>query len=922
MLDGSYDDAIRTIQRALESQPDSPDLLTDLGSAYYLRAKASDRPIDYGNAIEALGKALTRNPDAPVALFNRALACEEMLLYSQAVDDWQHYLRIDPEGDWADEARKRLVEIKGKVEKRERGRAEPLSSPYEIANMKDDSLAGSIDRRIEEYQDLAVSEWLPKAFPANPRDDSGMSDIKHALGVLADLAVQRHDDPWLADLLAGQSSSGFPAAVSELSEAVRANERADSETAHKFASQAVFSFRQANNVAGLMRAQIEDISALWNGGTGCDRVTKSMDDSFREWHYRWLRARFDLENALCAWLQEDVGVARKLYAAAGTEARTYGFQVLYLQSQDRLAGIEAEIGAVEPAWRRTSSGLATFWSGDYPDVRGYNFYFDLCELARMARQDHAQVAGWRDGIRLADSSPDIAQRAMAHLAMGNAAQNAGMLELAAAEICSNQRPELFSQSPQIPSTRIARLEAETRLAAVEAGEGKIQEAIARTKPLRPEIDRLSDNSLTILFYTTLGLAESLQAGQPAAEDDLQRVVQLIERQLHNLGDAKSRLQVMRESSSAYRALVQMELLKGNPEQALRLWEAYKATPLRRSPKIEFIGYLPGLTSQTIISYAILPRGLAIWVVDNRGVFSHWQEGRNAELVSTAARLRDLCADPNSDPSDLQRNARIMYDALILPIRDHLETDRILVAEMDEGLNGIAPEVLLDEQGRYLGEVATVVNSLGIDYRDESRTADPISSDTPAVVVGVPNAGAEVDLELTPLPDVLAEVETVSHSFHASTVLKAERATRESILEHLLDAKIFHFAGHAINTPGQTGIVTSDGLMTAGSIPQRSLSHLELAVFSACDTANRAEAAISDDDTLVRTFLQAGVPNVVASRWKVDSGATRDFMEQFYRALLTGNSVPVAIHRAGAELRSRRGTSHPYYWSAFGAFGVS
>jgi tetratricopeptide (TPR) repeat protein len=62
LLDGNYESAIRSLQRALEAQPDSPQLLTDPGSAYFLRAKSADRALDYGNAIEYPGKALARSP--------------------------------------------------------------------------------------------------------------------------------------------------------------------------------------------------------------------------------------------------------------------------------------------------------------------------------------------------------------------------------------------------------------------------------------------------------------------------------------------------------------------------------------------------------------------------------------------------------------------------------------------------------------------------------------------------------------------------------------------------------------------------------------------------------------------------------------------------------------------------------------------
>ena len=93
----------------LDAQPDSPALLTDLATAYFQRAVATDRAIDYGQTIELLGRTLAKTPDDPVALFNRAIALQKMFAYNEAIRDWEHYLRVDPKGSWADEARRRPV---------------------------------------------------------------------------------------------------------------------------------------------------------------------------------------------------------------------------------------------------------------------------------------------------------------------------------------------------------------------------------------------------------------------------------------------------------------------------------------------------------------------------------------------------------------------------------------------------------------------------------------------------------------------------------------------------------------------------------------------------------------------------------------------------------------------------------------------
>ncbi len=207
LLDGNYESAIKTLQRALETQTGSPELLTDLGSAYFQRAESADRPIDYGNAIEELGKALAKTPDDPVALFNRALACERMFLFTQAVDDWQHYLRVDPTGPWADDARTRLAALQEKLKKHAERLAEPLLTPEEIAKAGPDdvTMRKKIDARIEDYLNAAVTEWLPKAFPVDQPKNGWYS--RAALSILAKIASQKHDDQWLLNLLGARPSS-------------------------------------------------------------------------------------------------------------------------------------------------------------------------------------------------------------------------------------------------------------------------------------------------------------------------------------------------------------------------------------------------------------------------------------------------------------------------------------------------------------------------------------------------------------------------------------------------------------------------------------------------------------------------------------------------------------------------------------------
>jgi CHAT domain-containing protein len=70
------------------------------------------------------------------------------------------------------------------------------------------------------------------------------------------------------------------------------------------------------------------------------------------------------------------------------------------------------------------------------------------------------------------------------------------------------------------------------------------------------------------------------------------------------------------------------------------------------------------------------------------------------------------------------------------------------------------------------------------------------------------------------------------------------------------------------------------------------------------------------------MLAAGVPNVIASRWDVDSAQTRQFIRAFYDALFSGKVAGAALRDAELQLMRDPETKHPYYWAAFAAFGHS
>ena len=132
LLKGRVDRAIQNLLKAQDIEPGVPSLKLALAVAYFQRAEASGRAIDYSTAYELLGEVLAKNPDDQVALFDHAIICDRMFFFHEEISDWEHYLRLDPKGGWAEEARQHLVETRDKLKKHERKRASPLLSPTEF----------------------------------------------------------------------------------------------------------------------------------------------------------------------------------------------------------------------------------------------------------------------------------------------------------------------------------------------------------------------------------------------------------------------------------------------------------------------------------------------------------------------------------------------------------------------------------------------------------------------------------------------------------------------------------------------------------------------------------------------------------------------------------------------------------------------
>jgi CHAT domain-containing protein/Tfp pilus assembly protein PilF len=141
-------------------------------------------------------------------------------------------------------------------------------------------------------------------------------------------------------------------------------------------------------------------------------------------------------------------------------------------------------------------------------------------------------------------------------------------------------------------------------------------------------------------------------------------------------------------------------------------------------------------------------------------------------------------------------------------------------------------------------------------------------------------------------------------------------------------RIVHFATHAVidtQNPELSGIVLSqvdrqgrpqEGFLRAHEIYGMRLS-ADLVVLSACRTALGKEIKGEGLVGLVRGFMYAGAPRVVASLWDVRDETASDLMKQFYEKMLKdGLPASAALRAAQVFIWKQKRWKAPYFWAGF------
>jgi CHAT domain-containing protein len=151
----------------------------------------------------------------------------------------------------------------------------------------------------------------------------------------------------------------------------------------------------------------------------------------------------------------------------------------------------------------------------------------------------------------------------------------------------------------------------------------------------------------------------------------------------------------------------------------------------------------------------------------------------------------------------------------------------------------------------------------------------------------------------------------------------DAASTDRMSLHAPDAAVIHAAAHSILIALdflRSGIEMADRRFTALDTTLIELKQALLVYLSSCDSGQAVVGRTDELMALVRAFLLAGTPSVVASLWALDDAAGCDFATHFYKAWLT-DGLPLARAFQQATLAVRRDRPNPFYWAPLALFGA-
>jgi CHAT domain-containing protein len=166
------------------------------------------------------------------------------------------------------------------------------------------------------------------------------------------------------------------------------------------------------------------------------------------------------------------------------------------------------------------------------------------------------------------------------------------------------------------------------------------------------------------------------------------------------------------------------------------------------------------------------------------------------------------------------------------------------------------------------------------------------------------------------PAVAGEINALASLFPNTVKLTGARATRQNLLRAAPDATHLHLASHGYfrrDNPMFSFLRLADSNLNFYSLLDLKLN-ADMVTLSACHTGVNKVFPGDELHGLMRGFLHAGAPSLVASLWATSDTSTAVLMKEMYSRISGGASKRAALRSAQLAVKDQYG--HPYYWAPF------
>jgi len=400
------------------------------------------------------------------------------------------------------------------------------------------------------------------------------------------------------------------------------------------------------------------------------------------------------------------------------------------------------------------------------------------------------------------------------------------------------------------------------------------------------------------------------------------------------GGSEAKDELQNELSGVQRELVlfQEQLAAAHPELLLR------AGPARSLTQASLHNLVPA-NDLAYLEYVVMGDNVGIFILKRNGLTTD-PELKYVDLAVTTNELRQKVNEFHSalaerDP-DYDQLGRELYRSLIAPAADDLQNIRTVCIIPDDFLWTLPFQALTTLRGNYLiqeyslfyAPSFSVLNEITLRRQQQSSKESLIAFGNPVI-----ERDKKLKHDLHPIPDTKTEVAAIAAAVQTQmkTVLVGRQAEEKTFKTLAPQYATIHLATHGVldnRNPLNSyllltktdGDLENDGLLQAREIIEMHLD-ADLAVLSACETAN---GRISPGEGVIGmswAFLVAGTRSVVVSQWRVNSASTSQLMKNFYQALATqqdlkGLNKSQALRESSLRLMKDRRYRHPFYWAGF------